>query len=269
MAEALGWTALGALLERLFQEVTAIVVQNIMIKKTLKNIATKLETLKPLVEEIKKLNQQLAEPIDECEHYESLIKDGVDLVRKCSSIGKGYYYAEQLKELDRTLEFLVLFVYSTRHYQKILIQMHKASAETQEQQGTSIGQPYQDTSQNHDVGQGWNTCLREAVRSLLDVIKESKNESRRVETALNKLKTTLQSLQARLIEIERLNMELGLPDCRAAFYKHTIHNGVGLVRNCSQVHGFKSLTKKIIVTIKLRKLNNYLQDLDRELPDHA
>ncbi|KAH7516034.1 hypothetical protein FEM48_Zijuj10G0091700 [Ziziphus jujuba var. spinosa] len=168
MAGELGWAAVEAALGVLFDKIKELVVGNVMFEKTLKSLMTKLNILKPAVIEIMKLNK-LAESEDESAYYESLIKERVEPLRRV----KKFWYIQKLKELDRTLELLIPFAYSKRDIKEILIRTRKTSAETHEQQGICIGQPYQDTSQKHDVGQGWTAHIRVAVGSILDVIKES------------------------------------------------------------------------------------------------
>ncbi|KAH7538318.1 hypothetical protein FEM48_Zijuj03G0186900 [Ziziphus jujuba var. spinosa] len=90
-------------------------------------------------------------------HEVKELAEGVECVRKCKSVGwynikKKFWYIQKLEELDRTLELLIPFAYSKRDIKEIFIRTRKTSAETQEQQGTCIGQPYRDASLKHDVG---------------------------------------------------------------------------------------------------------------------
>ncbi|KAH7516036.1 hypothetical protein FEM48_Zijuj10G0091900 [Ziziphus jujuba var. spinosa] len=286
-----GWAALGAGIGVLFDVVKETAAKNNMFKDALESLMRKLETLKPLIEEVKKLNEQLPdEHGDECGYYESYLKEGAEHVRKCETVGrcnivKKSHYAHKLQELDRTIQLLILIGYVARNSKKILIFTGITLTVIQEQQGISIGQPHhphQDipsspynavppspllpTSQNHDVGQGWIARIREGVGSLLNEVKESNDEtSLWWKTPLNKLKATLQILQLLVKDKEILD----LLEYKAAYYKFTIDKGVEVVQKCSQVHGLKYLCMKPFYAVMLLRLNKVLEELVQELLDPA
>ncbi|KAH7516035.1 hypothetical protein FEM48_Zijuj10G0091800 [Ziziphus jujuba var. spinosa] len=130
MVVGFGGAALRSAIGVLFDTVKEIAKKNVMFKPYLESLTVTLEILKPLMDEVKDLNELLTQRQQESAYYESLINEGEKHVRKCSkvcrcNIFKKFYYSNKLLELDRTLKSLIVAGLSARDSKETLILARK------------------------------------------------------------------------------------------------------------------------------------------------
>ncbi|XP_030974658.1 probable disease resistance protein At5g66900 [Quercus lobata] len=133
--------AAGAALGAVFGEVFAVLhdavkevgSKALMFRPILKSLESQLGRLAPLVEDIKRLSEQLELPKVETETLIEHMKKGEKLVRKCSKIRWWnyyfkVYYSTKLQELDKEIVKFCqvdLQVYGTRNALKALLSMNR------------------------------------------------------------------------------------------------------------------------------------------------
>ncbi|XP_062014445.1 probable disease resistance protein At5g66900 [Rosa rugosa] len=99
----------GKTLEHLYDDVEKLISRNLMFESLCKDTKSKLDTLKPLIQEMVQCNQRLNQPDTKLEPLEALIKGGLELVSKCSKIRlwniyKKYKYTSKFLELNESLQ---------------------------------------------------------------------------------------------------------------------------------------------------------------------
>ncbi|BFG30296.1 hypothetical protein CerSpe_165700 [Prunus speciosa] len=77
-------------------------------KSLVGDLNSSIHGMKPLIQDIEKLNNLLGQPKDELENLKEIMKEGDALVAKCSTISrwnayKKYKYAKKLHDLDKRL----------------------------------------------------------------------------------------------------------------------------------------------------------------------
>ncbi|PRQ47847.1 putative powdery mildew resistance protein, RPW8 [Rosa chinensis] len=97
------------LFEELYAGVKELIKKNTIFDPTLKAIKTKLDSLKPVILKMAECNEALDIPKEELEGLEEVMKDGKELVLKCSKIHSGNYYkrykyANKLLKWDESLQ---------------------------------------------------------------------------------------------------------------------------------------------------------------------
>ncbi|KAL5557111.1 hypothetical protein UlMin_039347 [Ulmus minor] len=104
-----GGAALGAVFERLLHAVEKEIRQAVKFKSTLNKIKEKLESLKPLVDDISNMNNELDLSQKEIEGLELKMNQGVELVEKCSDVKnrevrKKRRYTKKLRAWEKSLQ---------------------------------------------------------------------------------------------------------------------------------------------------------------------
>lgn len=103
--------ALGVVFQQLFDVVIRVKVKNMMFKRLLKRFESTLDCLQPLIEEIAEDNSILHLPEQEVKNLTKQIKNGVELVHKCSKVRKRanykkYVYINKILNLNDSLQGL-------------------------------------------------------------------------------------------------------------------------------------------------------------------
>ncbi|XP_024927155.3 uncharacterized protein LOC107414943 [Ziziphus jujuba] len=343
-----GGAALGAAITLLYDAVKEMTKKNIMFKPSLRSLMATLEILKPLMKEVKQLNELLTQRIQESAYYESQIKEGEKHIRKCSRVGRynilnKSYYTNKLLELDQNLKSLIISLSSARDCKETLIGVNKilellpASGLSavdsnemldllrkifdmiQRSQGINIAEshrvtsmlssntstpplpppkpkeplppppppppltppnvkappppspppPFSDNnsnvsnnidnygsapgkSQSQNINEGQDNVavelhggirLAHPFRTLFDVVREVKDKALMFKPILNKLEARLRVMAPLLMEIQRVDRELDLPESEAADIMLEMEKGTALVRKCSKIHWFKLCIK--------------------------
>ncbi|XP_062010912.1 probable disease resistance protein At5g66900 [Rosa rugosa] len=124
------------LFDELYAGVKELIKKNIIFDPTLKAIKSKLDSLKPVIPKIAECNDALDIPKEELEGLEEVMKDGMELVLKCSKIHPGNYYkrykyANKLLEWDESLQGVLsmLNVQSNRDVKTIAVAVGHIEAE--------------------------------------------------------------------------------------------------------------------------------------------
>lgn len=114
--EFFGGPVLGAAFNALCEGVDDLIAKNGIFRSLLKDIKSRLDTVKPLISEMAGSNQQLSYTNkDELKGLEEVFKDGEELVLKCSKVRRWdlyrkYKYATKLfrleEQLNKSLEVL-------------------------------------------------------------------------------------------------------------------------------------------------------------------
>ncbi|KAE9613019.1 hypothetical protein Lal_00027587 [Lupinus albus] len=109
MADLLSGGAVGAVLGEVLKAAIETIQKGREFKPTLETNIDTLNSLAPLVQEMKRYNQELDRPIEEIERLEHEIQAGEELARKCSKIGLWKlfsfpYYQGKLKSKDESLK---------------------------------------------------------------------------------------------------------------------------------------------------------------------
>ncbi|KAH7538353.1 hypothetical protein FEM48_Zijuj03G0190500 [Ziziphus jujuba var. spinosa] len=270
-----GGAALGAAITLLYDAVKEMTKKNIMFKPSLRSLMATLEILKPLMKEVKQLNELLTQRIQESAYYESQIKEGEKHIRKCSRVGRynilnKSYYTNKLLELDQNLKSLIISLSSARDCKETLIGVNKilellpASGLSavdsnemldllrkifdmiQRSQGINIAESHRVTSMlsnNVAVELHGGIRLAHPFRTLFDVVREVKDKALMFKPILNKLEARLRVMAPLLMEIQRVDRELDLPESEAADIMLEMEKGSALVRKCSKIHWFKLCIK--------------------------
>lgn len=126
MAVALdGEAALGASFMELYNAVNEVHDQNLMVKSILGDIKSTLDSLLPLMKEIADYEKKLVCPEEELQVFTIQMKEGVQLIQKCSKVGayEKQKYTNKLVELNNSLQRLldILKVHGIRDMKKTLV----------------------------------------------------------------------------------------------------------------------------------------------------
>ncbi|XP_062002241.1 probable disease resistance protein At5g66900 [Rosa rugosa] len=124
------------LFEELYAGVKELIKKNTIFDPTLKAIKTKLDSLKLVILKMAECNEALDIPREELEGLEEVMKDGKELVLKCSKIHSGNYYklykyANKLLKWDESLQGVlsILNVQSNRDVRTIAVAVGHIEAE--------------------------------------------------------------------------------------------------------------------------------------------
>ncbi|XP_048322717.2 probable disease resistance protein At5g66900 [Ziziphus jujuba] len=119
--------AIGAAFGALFNVVKEIIDKNLMFKPMLKSLQATLNSLEPLITQIKKYNDDLDLPEGETTDFKLEMENGAELVRKCCKVNRFNicfkpHFTDKLIHLDDTLKRLIfiLTVQGVRDFKKNL-----------------------------------------------------------------------------------------------------------------------------------------------------
>lgn len=107
-ATFIGGAALGSAFSELFKAVIEVAKQTLNFKSNLKTLSKTLTSIKPMFDEIEKLNRVLDRPQEETDIFIERLNHGVKLVAKCSTIQcwnayKTYVFSKKLVKLDQSI----------------------------------------------------------------------------------------------------------------------------------------------------------------------
>ena len=136
MAEAFAGAAVGTAFAALYDLIKVTAIKNGKFKPILKKITATVDALKPVIDDIKKLNDELDLQPDEISGFQKEMKKGQDLIVKCSKVHRCNFcikphYFDELQELDenlnRWMDFMINVqqVRDTKKNKEIVGQMHQ------------------------------------------------------------------------------------------------------------------------------------------------
>ncbi|EXC24860.1 putative disease resistance protein [Morus notabilis] len=119
---------IGLALQELVDKLKHIIKNAVSWRETFQNIMAKLESLQPLVKEIKELSRELDQQQKETTDFDTLISKALELVdeypkvSKSKNIFKKSRYADKLQELDESLDqwLKLLQAYQSRDLKELL-----------------------------------------------------------------------------------------------------------------------------------------------------
>lgn len=144
-AEVVGRGALWAAFGALYKAVKDSEHKTAILKPTLERIHGKLEALRPLLEDIRELNEGAPE---ELLGFKPAMEKGVELVTDCSNVHgffnsffKKAHYTEKLEELDETLQRLIriLVAQGVRDSKETAVKLQEISDVLLRKLGGNIG----------------------------------------------------------------------------------------------------------------------------------
>lgn len=145
-AEVVGRGALWAAFGALYKAVKESEHKTAILKPTLERIHGKLEALRPLLEDIRELNE--GAPPEELLGFKPAMEEGAELVTDCSKV-HGYFnsffkkahYTEKLEELDETLRRLIqiLVAQGVRDSKETAVKLQEISDVVMRKLGGNIG----------------------------------------------------------------------------------------------------------------------------------
>ncbi|KAL6181738.1 hypothetical protein ACLB2K_048387 [Fragaria x ananassa] len=118
--------ALGVVFQQLFDIAMEVNVKNMMFRRVIERFKPTLHCLQPLIEEIAKYNRILHLPKEEVKNLIKQLKNGAELVRKCSKIRKRANYKKneyitKILSLNNSLQRLII---------RLKVQVEKSVKET-------------------------------------------------------------------------------------------------------------------------------------------